>query len=48
MREPVDEERYDDPTKTFINTESSSGNYPEYWSTTSSARDNDSSNVSAL
>ncbi|KAF1929173.1 uncharacterized protein M421DRAFT_133129 [Didymella exigua CBS 183.55] len=43
-RLPVNEERYDDPSKAFINTESSSGRMPEYWSSTNSARDTESSN----
>lgn len=47
-REPVNEERYDDPNKAFINTESSSGRVPEYWSSTNSAPDTESSNVSAI
>ncbi|KAF2629826.1 hypothetical protein BU25DRAFT_364158 [Macroventuria anomochaeta] len=42
-REPVDEVRYEDPTKAFITTESSGGSYPDYWSSASSTRDTTSS-----
>ncbi|KAF3048160.1 hypothetical protein E8E12_010931 [Didymella heteroderae] len=45
-REAVErhERLYEEPGKAFINTESSSGRVPEYWSSTNSTRDTESSN----
>ena len=47
-REPVNEERYNDPNKAFIEMESSGGSYPDYWTSASSAHDTTSSAVSTI
>lgn len=47
-REPVNEIRYEDPTKAFIMTDTSGRSLPDYFSSASSARDTASSAVSTI
>ncbi|KAJ4994413.1 hypothetical protein SVAN01_00242 [Stagonosporopsis vannaccii] len=42
-REPVDEATYEDPNRAFVRTESSDGNYPDYFASSTSISDTVSS-----
>lgn len=47
-RQPVSDKTYEDPNNAFFKTESSSGSYPDYFSSANTSRDTNSSTVSGI